>query len=233
MCLHLRPWKVCPVWLVCCFPLQLCFCCHPPHPPLALQWSWWAFWLLKSLGESTRNAATREHNEERAHGWTFNPTRKKKNKNLHRKSTGRHGGSEESRLTTTQLSLQLQCFLPSVQCDPVSFWLWGESAASGTWGRPKSRSVFPHSPCSFPSLFTPPSLLTNASAPCDPLFTIWTECSSHYSVSSHSHLCIAQENKVSVKETKAFWILLFESKQRQTAIKWGLLKHARLPLVCC
>lgn len=120
------------------------------------------------------------------------------------------GGSEESRLTTTQLSLQLQCFLPSVQCDPVSSWLWSEKAASGTWGRPKSRSVFPHSPCSFPSLFTPPSSLTNANVPCDPLFTIWTECSSHYSASSHSHLCIAQENKVSVKETKVFWILLFE-----------------------
>lgn len=56
----------------------------------------------------------------------------------------------------------------------------------------------------------PPSVLTNANAPCDPLFTIWTECSSHYSVSSHSHLCIAQENKVSVKETKVFWSLLLE-----------------------
>lgn len=78
----------------------------------------------------------------------------RKNK-LRRKSTGGHGGSEESRLTTTQLSLQLQCFLPSLQCDPVSSWLWGESAASSTWGRPKSRSVFLHSHCSFPSLFTP------------------------------------------------------------------------------
>lgn len=79
MCLHLvRPWKVCPDWLVCCFLLQLCFCCHPLHPPLALQWSWWAYWLLKCLGESTKNAATREHNEECTHGWTFNPTKKEK-----------------------------------------------------------------------------------------------------------------------------------------------------------
>lgn len=209
MCLHLvRPWKVCPDWLVCCFPLQLCSCCRPLHPPPALQWSWWAYWLLRCLGESTENAATRERNEERSHSWTFNPTRKKKQtpQEVHWR-TRRKWGIQ----TTTQLSLQLQCFLPSLQCDPVSSWLWGESAASSTWGRPKSRSVFPHSPCSFPSLFTPPlSLLTSATAPCDPLFTIWTECSSHYSVSSHAHLCIAQENKVSVKETKVFWILLFE-----------------------
>lgn len=90
MCLHLvRPWKVCPD----CFLLQLCFCRHPPHPPLALQWSWWAFWLLKCLGESTKNAAAREHNEERTHGWTFNPTKKKKQtpQEVHWRTRGKCG----------------------------------------------------------------------------------------------------------------------------------------------
>lgn len=50
-CPHpLPPQKICPNWqLVCCLQLRLCFCCHPLHPPLALQWSWWAFWPWKRL----------------------------------------------------------------------------------------------------------------------------------------------------------------------------------------
>lgn len=72
--------KVCPKWLVCCLQLQPCCCCHPLHPPLALQWSWWAFWLFNCLEESIKSVVSSEHNKEGTHCWTFDPTRKKKKK---------------------------------------------------------------------------------------------------------------------------------------------------------
>lgn len=181
--------------LFCCLQPQLCSCCHPLHLPLALQWSWWAFWLREV------SARSREHKDD-TQCWTFNPIRK--------------GGNAYPDGVKEEVGSQWRKFRKSTNCSFL-FRVW--SVVLSTLGDKccllPTREVIPCLSLSSLSLFlnlylpfphTAPSLLPNVT-----LFTIWTVVESlqllpllpsHF---SHSNLWNAMKEKqtqVSANESK-------------------------------
>lgn len=154
-CPHLLPQKVCPNGPVCCLQLLLCFCCPPLHPPLALQWSWWAFWLWKRLsGRTYQEWSVQWTQAGRRSQLNLQPPTKRQN--IQRKSSRRHWApvKKASDSNWSQHSPTLVFSSVFVVWSSVLY-TQGESAASCTWDRPKSCSVFSLPPCSFPSLLPP------------------------------------------------------------------------------